>query len=197
MPEQDAVIAITGAMKDMQIALNLVWEHLLPAMTAGTLPPNEEAQASLTDKLARLALLPLPKSALPPLAAKVSGKRYKLEENAMNMQTTSFAFHEESCTVTLQGSRGEDLIPCGYGDWIEGNPNRITSPWLVVASGNWQDEHTFVMIWRYPETPFYDTVTCRFTEVGGLTLEISRDLFIFEKDPNLTVQGYETVEQVR
>ena len=32
MPEQDAVVAITSGAKDMQSVLNLVWEHLLPAM---------------------------------------------------------------------------------------------------------------------------------------------------------------------
>ena len=32
LPEQDAVIAITGGLKDMQAVLNLVWETLLPAM---------------------------------------------------------------------------------------------------------------------------------------------------------------------
>ncbi len=32
MPEQDAVLAITSGLDDMQAVLNLVWEHLLPAM---------------------------------------------------------------------------------------------------------------------------------------------------------------------
>ena len=32
MPEQDAVIAITSGVKDMQAVLNLVWDKLLPAM---------------------------------------------------------------------------------------------------------------------------------------------------------------------
>ena len=32
MPEQDAVIAITSGVKDMQGVLNLVWDKLLPAM---------------------------------------------------------------------------------------------------------------------------------------------------------------------
>ena len=32
LPEQDAVIAITSGVKDMQAVLNLVWDKLLPAM---------------------------------------------------------------------------------------------------------------------------------------------------------------------
>ena len=34
MPDQDAVLAITSGIGDMQAALDLVWEHLLPAMGA-------------------------------------------------------------------------------------------------------------------------------------------------------------------
>ncbi|WP_240422063.1 hypothetical protein [Paenibacillus periandrae] len=32
----------------------------------------------------------------------------------------------------------------------------------VMASGSWQDERTFTMIWRFVETPFCDTVVCSF-----------------------------------
>jgi CubicO group peptidase (beta-lactamase class C family) len=32
MPEQDAVLAITSNVGDMQALLNLVWEHILPAL---------------------------------------------------------------------------------------------------------------------------------------------------------------------
>jgi CubicO group peptidase (beta-lactamase class C family) len=32
MPEQDAVVAITAGLRDMQAELNLVWDHILPAL---------------------------------------------------------------------------------------------------------------------------------------------------------------------
>ena len=32
MPEQDAVVAITSGVKDMQAVLNVIWDKLLPAM---------------------------------------------------------------------------------------------------------------------------------------------------------------------
>ena len=37
MPEQDAVVAITSGVKDMQAVLNLVWDKLLPAMSPSPL----------------------------------------------------------------------------------------------------------------------------------------------------------------
>src|SRR3954463_12026968 len=36
LPEQDAVIAITSGLGNMQAVMNLVWEHLLPAMKPGS-----------------------------------------------------------------------------------------------------------------------------------------------------------------
>ena len=61
MPDQDAVLAITSGVDDMQAVLNLVWEHLLPAMQPAALPEDFAAQAALSSKmaakLAGLALL--------------------------------------------------------------------------------------------------------------------------------------------
>jgi len=49
MPDEDAVIAITSGVRDMQAVLNLVWEHLLPAMKPAALP----ADTPVHDRLAR------------------------------------------------------------------------------------------------------------------------------------------------
>ena len=58
MPEQDAVIAITSGVKDMQSVLNLVWDKLLPAFQDKPLPANSSAAELLKNKvgLAYLAL---------------------------------------------------------------------------------------------------------------------------------------------
>ncbi len=57
MPEQDAVLAITSGVVEMQPPLNLVWEHLLPAMGPAALPANPEVHVKLARKLSGLALL--------------------------------------------------------------------------------------------------------------------------------------------
>ena len=76
MPEQDAVLAITGAVKDMQPPLDLVWTHLLPAMSRYPLAADEEAEAALRQKLAGLKL-PTPKGQPnPALAAQITGDAY-------------------------------------------------------------------------------------------------------------------------
>src|SRR6266478_4376585 len=43
LPEQDAVIAITSGVKDMQAVLNLVWEKLLPALKPSALDSDLES----------------------------------------------------------------------------------------------------------------------------------------------------------
>lgn len=57
MPDQDAVLAITSGIGDMQAVLNLAWQHLLPAMGDAKLPPSDDADALAT----RLVTLQLAK----------------------------------------------------------------------------------------------------------------------------------------
>ena len=47
LPEQDAVFAITAETGDMQGELNVVWDKLLPAFQAKTLPENKVEQDKL------------------------------------------------------------------------------------------------------------------------------------------------------
>ncbi len=54
LPGQDAVIAITAQTGNMQAQLDLVWEHLLPALQKDALPANPEEQARLKTILAEL-----------------------------------------------------------------------------------------------------------------------------------------------
>ena len=58
MPEQDAVVAITAETSDMQGELDLVWDHLLPAMKAQPLPRDRQSEARLQQTLASLTLAP-------------------------------------------------------------------------------------------------------------------------------------------
>lgn len=56
LPEQDAVIAITSGVKDMQAVLNLVWDKLLPAMKSAPLPSDDVARTKLEATLKGLTL---------------------------------------------------------------------------------------------------------------------------------------------
>src|SRR5690606_37665901 len=54
MPEQDAVVAMTGGLDDMQAVLNIVWDILRPAMNSEPLADDAAAHAQLNAKLSGL-----------------------------------------------------------------------------------------------------------------------------------------------
>lgn len=180
MPEQDAVLAITSGLDDMQRPLDLVWEHLLPAMQAAPLPPNEQAQAALARKLASLELPHLQGAATSPTAARVSGRTFTLAENPEQFKSVVFTFSPEQAAIRFS----DDVqIACGYGHWAYSTVMLLPldyrmrgygdfpSDWKVAASGAWTDDNTYTAKVWWIETPFAVTLTCRF---DGDTVSIAQ-----------------------
>jgi CubicO group peptidase (beta-lactamase class C family) len=166
MPEQDAVLAITSGVPDMQAVLNLVWDILLPAMGAKALPADEVVNKKLTRTLKGLKLAP-PKGTVPsPLAARFSGKTYGFEHNYETLQSLSFDFETSRVTYRLSGGgkrRGKHTLDFGRGAWVEGTAAiGGQAPRRVAASGVWKAEDTFELTLCQYETPFIATLTCRF-----------------------------------
>jgi len=163
MPEQDAVLAITAGVANMQAVLALVWEHLLPAMGASPLPVDSTGQAALEDRLARLSL-PVPQGAASsPDAARVSGKRFVFEPNEEQIAAIACDVGREADLLTLEDDRGPHQVECGHGSWRKGSTTlERPEPRHVAASGAWTDEHTYTMKLYFYETPFAQTIVCRF-----------------------------------
>jgi hypothetical protein len=176
MPDQDAVVAITAETSDLQGELNLVWQHLLPAMKPQPLPRDSQSQAELRRTLSSLALTPPRGQRSSPLAGRISEKTFTLAPNGLGFQTASFAFRNDSCLFTLRDRRVEYPITCGLERWqrgataLPGTPPRLIAGGAppagtkskLAASGTWKDPNTFELMLRYYETPHHDTVTCRF-----------------------------------
>jgi hypothetical protein len=55
LPEYDAVVAMFSCIERMQVILDAMWEHLLPAMGADALPPSPDDD-ELARRIAHLAL---------------------------------------------------------------------------------------------------------------------------------------------
>lgn len=171
MPEQDAVLAITSGLDifDMQQPLNLVWDILLPAMHAGSLPDDTAAYITLVNKLERLSLLPVQGEGASPLASQVSGRTYRVDTNELMLETIALNFMEAGCEITLKTAKGKETILCGYGIWQRGQTTLFNQPELfnralVATSGAWTANDTFTMIFRLYETPFYYTMFCHFVD---------------------------------
>jgi CubicO group peptidase (beta-lactamase class C family) len=69
LPEQEAVLAMTAGVADMQVVLNLVWEKLLPAMDKGSSPKDVELNDRLSNTLNCLQIAPPRGAAASPIIA--------------------------------------------------------------------------------------------------------------------------------
>lgn len=188
LPEQDAVLAITSGLNDMQAVLNVVWDCLLPAMGSAALPADEVTQAALASKLANLAI-PLPEGIRSSsLEAKLNGRRFQLGENKAGVTAVTFAFDNQRVVCTVEGADSEMAVNCGRGAWVEGSLNsqsirimllmtfgggdlvegisrlfvRQGQPSAVVASAVWTMEDHLQLTLRFLGSAFYQTITCAF-----------------------------------
>ena len=166
LPAQDAVLAITSCVADMQAVLNVVWQHLLPALGPAPLPENPAsaaAQARLAAKLSSLSLTPPQGQALTPAGAAISGKTFLLEPNAMQIEAIGFDFGAKGSALKLRFAGGEEVISAGCGEWIEGTLTAgAPRSRRVAASGVWTAADTYQLTLRYYETPFSDTYSFQF-----------------------------------
>jgi CubicO group peptidase (beta-lactamase class C family) len=173
MPEQDAVLAITGGVDvfDMQTPLNLLWEILLPAMQPGSLPDDLAAHNTLAMKLSSLSFTPVQGQATSPLASQISGRAYAVDPNEADIETITMNFNDSGCTINVKTSLNEEVIPCGYNAWQPGQKTALfRQPLLfhetpITTSGAWTSEDTFRMVIRLYETPFYHTLDYHFAGV--------------------------------
>ena len=147
MPEQDAVIAITCGVRDMQAVLNLVWEHLLPGMKAAPLPgrrarpgpPGEEARGPVAAAAAG--------KATSPTARRVSGRTYELPKNDDGIETIG-GRPRPGAGARRRGGGREHRVPVGHGRVAAGGAlpdgpaliQETRQP--VAATGAWTADDT-------------------------------------------------------
>jgi hypothetical protein len=163
LPEQDAVIAITSGVRDMQAVLNLVWDKLLPAMKPSALAADDSARRKLEQKVKGLGLR-TPQGASAP--AKVAGKKYVFPTNDRKLESIEIEPEGKDGSVTLVTRAGgvERRIGCGRGAWQKGRAawGRFADQ-PAAASGAWTGEDTYTAKVCFYETPFTLTVCLTFS----------------------------------
>jgi CubicO group peptidase (beta-lactamase class C family) len=164
MPQQDAVLAITSGVGDMQAVMNAAWEHLMPAMQQDS-PSAGDADRDVMRKLEGLTVrLPEGQTASP-LARRISGRTCRFDTNEEKIQSGTLTFKGNRCQMILRDDRDEHRYEGGMGAWVKGKaPFRDQPKSKMAASGAWADEATFVMKICFYETPFIQTVTWKFAE---------------------------------
>jgi CubicO group peptidase (beta-lactamase class C family) len=175
LPDEDAVVAITSETGNLQGVLNLVWDHLLPAMHDAPVKREIAADARLKQTL-RTRTLPLPPGeAKSALADSTSGRTFMLEPNSLGIESVRLQFADDSCLFALKNATGVFEVRCGLGKWLDGttqmpgeppallpNSEKNAKPIKVAAAAAWRENGTFEMQWRFYETPHRDTVVCKF-----------------------------------
>jgi CubicO group peptidase (beta-lactamase class C family) len=172
MPEQDAVLAIIGGVRNMQAVLDNVWEHLLPAMQPESLPADPHAHDELCAKLGLLSL-PLPEGQPSSSRAEQrSEKTYQLESNDLELESVAIKFGAECSTVTVRDASGEHSMQIGRRTWLKGTTDaRGHGDEPIAAGGAWTAEDTYEARVCYYEAVFCPVFRFQYTS-GELRLEV-------------------------
>jgi CubicO group peptidase (beta-lactamase class C family) len=178
MPEQEAVVAITSECRNLQGELDLVWDHILPALKPRPRTADPRAHDRLQERLAGLAL-PLPAGvAAPSVAADIAGRTFRIEPGGSGIESAGFDIGSGGGRLTLSEGGRDHAIDFGFGRWrtgetaLPGTPPRLISGGApkpgtrskVAAAAAWKDGRTLELVLRYIETPHRDTITCRFED---------------------------------
>jgi CubicO group peptidase (beta-lactamase class C family) len=172
MPEQDAVVAITSGLRDMQAVLDLVWDRLLPAVKSGSLPADVEAEKRLRSALVGLTLPVQKRTASVHIPEGASGKAFAFAANDQKLEALGLEFDAAGGGATLIGkiNGAEQRLACG-GDWKEGRwawGRMAAQP--AAATGAWTADDTYTAKICFYETPFVLTLRLEFAH-GKLRLD--------------------------
>jgi CubicO group peptidase (beta-lactamase class C family) len=164
LPEQDAVIAITSGVRDMQQILNLVWETLLPALTPSALVPDNAAGEQLRQRLRGLTVRQPKNDSEPP--AHVFEKTFEFPVNELKLEAIALRRdpHDGHETLVTRVNGMEQQILCGRGAWRQGKVAWRTMPEQSAAvAGGWAG-NTFTTKICFYETPFIVTLRLQFSD---------------------------------
>lgn len=170
IPEQDAVVAITSGIKDMQAALNMIWDKLLPALQSQPLPANDAATQQLKDKLAHLELRPAQGAATSSLAGKVLHRRFVFPINDQKFENLALASPDAGKTLVLTARMdGKEMtIPCGYREWKKGRAPLFGGRLAhfpdepMAGTFAWSSDDACIIKFCAYETPYHTTLKLKF-----------------------------------
>ena len=172
MPKQDAVVAITSGVKNMQAVLDVVWDELLPALKSETLPADEAAASKLAEKLKGLTLRPQEGAAAPGSSVQVLGKTYRFPDNGRKLEAVALERAGDGPTSLVIRTNGVDQkFACTPGAWTKG---RLTLAGIsrlepavqagqpVAVSAAWTADDVYSARIAYVQTPFVVTLNLKF-----------------------------------
>lgn len=177
LPEQDAVIAITSETSDMQGALNLVWDYLLPAFDNIQHGPNN----ILKNKVKQVNIKPLGENREMDMEGKITGQLFETAGQSLSLE-----FADDRLVLHLVEGAASYSLSFGSGAWLLGETDKKgpylvaaakgylagLEPYKVAGSFTWTDGRTLELHLRYVESPHTEILRIKF-ENGNALMEIS------------------------
>ncbi len=185
VPSHNMVVVFCGWMKgaDQIIPIELLQSAILPAaQSSAPLPSNPEGLAAVKAQISELAG-PARKSeqilTLPPMAADISGKTYRLQGSRYNFNSFSLQFREDEAILQLMMGAGDEGCTVGLdGDF------RITNTggaYDVACKGHWSDDHTFELDWTQVGANQRHVVTFSFEDRDATVVATSSSLGVVDR----------------
>lgn len=173
LPDQDAVIAITSGLRDMQAVLNLVWEQLLPAFHDKALPTSPEDAERLTLRLKQLSLKTPQGQGKP---GDFLGKTFVFPKNGNKLESLTVlpADGPQSLAILALVTNGvESKVAIGRDRWVASRTawSKLNEQ-PVSTSGAWIADNRLLVKICFHETPFVYTVQMAF---DGKTIQCSSE----------------------
>ena len=165
MPEQDAVLAITSGVKNLQGVLDLAWDKLLPGLKKDPLPADPAAREALAKTLAGLKMKTPEGAPAPGSSVRATGRTFAFEPNPRKLEALRVEPGEgEAATTLVFRSEGQERrIPCGRGEWTKSRAALGGFPEQpVAASAAWTADDVLTARIVLVETPFNITYRLRF-----------------------------------
>lgn len=180
LPEKDAVVVLTCSAANTQDELNLVWEHLLPAMQEKALPANKTALAELNKRLTKLTTAKQPASNMSneKLQKRIAGKEIRFAQNDNGLQSLILTISNNKAQLELMRGSDRHTLTGGKDAWVINQtklsslaatprPNQNT-PVKVASKYSWTDASTIEWSSKFVEESIgTETWTLHFEEDGN------------------------------
>jgi hypothetical protein len=124
LPEHDAVVAMFSCTEDMQVVLDLMWEHLLPAMGDRLAPTADDA--ALAERLASLSL-PTATDRCGGTAPEVAAMSFTPAPTGETSHRSVSAIDVADGRMTVHEDDGSFAVPLTVG-WT------VAEPWLAASA---------------------------------------------------------------
>lgn len=165
LPEQDAVIAITGGTEAMQTVLGYVWEHLLPSLDATAVV--DAACPNLVERLRMLRLRPSQGTPFPARSEKDwDGAIFSVVNPAPGapaaaLSSVAVTSSDGSLSIAIHEPENALTFAVGTGEWLVSEPRDAYDDAVpIAASGGWIDNETLRVEAIFLETPHRIDIDC-------------------------------------